>query len=81
MADMPHRDKLIAFVRQFYSSPSRCLWENEVGENVDTLQGDGGEQGDPLMPLLFSLGQHRALVAVNAELQEGERLMTFLDDV
>ena len=52
---------------------------NEVGENVD--QGEGGEQGDPLMPLSFSLGQHRALVAVNAELQEGEWLMAFLDDV
>ena len=33
------------------------------------------------MPLLFSLGQHRALVAVNDELQEGERLMAFLDDI
>ena len=33
------------------------------------------------MPMLFSLGQHRALVAVNAELREGERLMAFLDDV
>ena len=44
-------------------------------------QGEGGEQGDPLMPLSFSLGQHRALVAVNAELQEGEQLMAFLDDV
>ena len=53
-----------------------------MGENVDIFQGEGGEQGDPLMPLLFiSLGQHRAHVAVNAELQEGERLMAFLDDV
>ena len=33
------------------------------------------------MPTLFSLGQHRALVAANAELREGERLMAFLDDV
>ena len=27
------------------------------------VQGEGGEQGDALMPLLFSLGQHGALVA------------------
>ena len=28
-------------------------------------QGEGGEQGDPLMPLLFALGQHRALEAIH----------------
>ena len=39
-------------------------------------QGEGGEQGDPLMPLLFSLGQHSALDA-----EEGERLFAFLDDL
>ena len=33
------------------------------------------------MPLLFNLGQHRALVAVQAKLREGERLFAFLDDV
>ena len=40
-----------------------------------------GEQGDPLMPLLFSLGQHSALEAVNSRLQEDDKLMAFLDDV
>ena len=38
------------------------------------MQGEGGEQGDPLMLLLFSLGQHSALLAVNAKLKEGESL-------
>ena len=33
------------------------------------------------MPLLFSLGQHRALVAVQAQLKEGERLFAFFDDI
>ena len=33
------------------------------------------------MPLLFSLGQHRALVASQARLRDGERLFAFLDDV
>ena len=28
-------------------------------------QGEGGEQGDPLMPLLFSLGVHNSLVEGN----------------
>ena len=33
------------------------------------------------MPLLFTLGQHSALEAVNSRLQEDDRLMAFLDDV
>ena len=44
-------------------------------------QGEGGEQGDPLMPLLFSLGQHGALMSVAAELRRGEHIFAFLDDL
>ena len=44
-------------------------------------QAEGGEQGDPLMPALFSLGQQPALQAVQAQLQPGEHLYAFLDDV
>ena len=33
------------------------------------------------MPLLFAVGQHRALEAVKARLQPGEKLFAFLDDV
>ena len=39
------------------------------------------EQGDPLMPMLFSLGQHMALVVVQSKLLEDEKLLAFLDDV
>ena len=45
-----------------------------MGEVHETVQGEGGEQGDPLMPLLFSLGQH-------ARLQDGEKLFAHLDDI
>ena len=41
----------------------------------------GGEHGDALMPLLFSLGQHTALQAVQAQLLPGERVFAYLDDV
>ena len=44
-------------------------------------QGEDGEQGDPLVPLLFCLSLHKALVAANARLREGESLFAFLDDV
>ena len=74
-------DQMIPFMRLFYGSPSVYLWEDDMGEIHEILQGEGGEQGDPLMPLLFSLGQHRALLAVNARLIEGESLFAFLDDL
>ena len=44
-------------------------------------QAEGGEQGDPLMLALFSLGAHPALLALQAQLLEDERLFAFLDDV
>ena len=43
--------------------PSEYLWEDDDGEVHKIAQGEGGEQGDPMMPLLYSLGQHRALEA------------------
>ena len=51
-------------------------------ETVKSIsQGEGEEQGDALMPLLFSLGQHSALDAVYRRLHVGERLFAYLDDV
>ena len=41
-------------------------------------QGEGGEQGDPLMPLLFSLGLHGALSAVQARFRVNEKVFAFL---
>ena len=43
------------------------------------FQGEGGEQGDPLMPALFALGQHTALVTVQNHLFPTEGLLVFLD--
>ena len=61
---MPNGDKMFPFVRLFNDSPSTFLWEDELGTVNFVPQEEGGEQGDPLMPLLFSLGQHRGLCAV-----------------
>ena len=69
------------FVRQFYGQPSAYVWDDEMGDTQVIPQGEGGEQGDPLMLLLFCLSLHKALVAVNARLQEGESLLAFLDDM
>ncbi len=45
------------------------------------LQGEGGEQGDPLMPALYSLAQHRALVEAAGQLLPTERVFAYLDDL
>ena len=74
-------DKLLPFIRQFYSSQSTLLWEEELGITNHIHQGEGGGQGDPLMPLLFALAQHSALVAISERLQEGEFLFAFHDDL
>ena len=46
-------------MRLFYGQPSTYLWEDDYNIVHSIPQGEGGEQGDPLMPLLLSFGQHR----------------------
>ena len=71
----------LPFVRLFYSEPSAYLWEDASGTVHTVHQGEGGEQGDPLMPLLFSVGQHAALEAIQRRLFPTEKLLAFLDDI
>ena len=56
----------VPFVAMFYGTASTYLWENDEGTIYNIVQGERGEQGDAMMPLLFSLGQHPALEAVHA---------------
>ena len=81
LRDMEDGAELLPFVSSLYGRPSTYLWEDELGVVHDIQQGEGGEQGDALMPMLFSLGQHRALVASAEQLQENEKLFAFLDDI
>ena len=57
------------------------LWEDAEGEVHSIAQGEGGEQGDPMMPLLFAVGQHHALDTVSRSLREDERFLAYLDDI
>ena len=54
--------------------------EDDSGTVHEIDQGEGGEQGDPMMPLLFSLGQHPALRSVQDQLGN-VRVFAYLDDV
>ena len=65
----------------FYGTPSRYLWEDDAGTTHTIVQGEGGEQGDAMMPLLFALGQHPALEAVQRHLAGGEFIFADLDDI
>ena len=74
-------DTALPFVCMFYGSPSEYLWEDNEGVVHRIPQGEGGEQEHALMPLLFALGQHEALLAVSRQLRPNERLFAFLDDI
>ena len=41
---------ILPFVLQFYGNPSSYLWEDDEGTIHEIRQGEGREQGDPLMP-------------------------------
>ena len=71
---------LLPFARQFYGSASSCTWLDDNGGEHDVVQGEGGEQGDPLMPALYSLAEHAVLSEAAAGLREGEAIFAFLDD-
>ena len=71
----------LPFVHLFYGRPSGNLWEDDHGVVHAIEQGEGGEQGDPLMPLLFAVGQHARLVATQERMLGSETLFAFLDDI
>ena len=72
---------LLPCVRLPYATPSIYVWFDNQGERRTVTQAEGGEQGDPLMPLLFSIGIQGALEEVSTLLVAGEQLCAFLDDV
>ena len=71
---------LLLFARFAYAEPTSYVWEDEDGGRHHIIQGEGGEQGDPLMPLLYSLGVHNSLVEGKRTMRRGEYLLAYLDD-
>ena len=49
--DVEGGGSVLPFVRQFYGTPSTFWWDDDEGLTHDITQGEGGEQGDALMPL------------------------------
>ena len=77
----PEANAALPFARLFYSQPSTYLWTDHAGHTHRIHQAEGGEQGDPLMPALFSLALNWALQAFHSSLQPGEHVAAFLDDI
>ena len=81
LAALPNASSMLPFVLSFYGRDSQYLWCDKEGQTHTVYQSEGGEQGDPLMPLLYALGQHPALDRVAQHLRGNERIYAFLDDV
>ena len=56
---------MLPYLLLTYGRESSYDWVGDDGEVRQVAQAEGGEQGDPLMPLLFSLGVHEALSEVS----------------
>ena len=54
------------------------LWEDAEGTVHTINRGEGGEQGDALMSLLFSLGQHSGLGATHRRLRVNVKIVRLL---
>ena len=81
LSRVPGAGACFPFVRQFYTAPSRFVWHDAAGRPHAIDQAEGGEQGDPLMPALYALGQHPALVELQRHLRPGELVFAYLDDI
>ena len=76
LKNMPKARAIFPFVRLFYAQPSR---HSRVDEGtVELSPKQKVVQGDPLMPLLFSIGIQQALEEVAAAMLPGEQLSAFL---
>ena len=77
----PELNDMLPFVRQWYAGQTHYLWHDEHGTAWPVLQGDGGEQGDALMPALFCLALREALEEMQGLLPNGSYFFAYLDDV
>ena len=80
LKNKPKARAILPFVRLSCAQPSRYSWVEE-GHHRTVTQAEGGEQSDPLMPLLFSIGIQQALEEVAVAMLPRQQLSAFLDDV
>ena len=74
----PELQSLLPLVRMLYSTDSQFFGTDDQGDTHTIPQGEGGEQGCPLMPALYALAQHDALVEAANELHPSDMVLSFL---
>ena len=77
----PSLHGLLVYVRQWYATATQLVWTMDDGTRHIIPQGDGGEQGDALMPALFCLALSPALAEIQGRLLPGEVVVAYLDDI
>ena len=80
-AATPKLRSLVPLAMALYGTESRFLWTDENGIVHTIYQGEGGEQGDPLMPAFYSLAQHDALFKADRRPLPNASLLSFLDNL
>ena len=81
LRQFPTAHRLIPFVKASYGQTSQYTWRDDENQLHVIQQGEGGEQGDALMPALFALGLHDALEEASRECLRDETVLAYLDDV
>ena len=81
VAQCPQSPRIAALRESIYARTTTYLWEDGAGVRHRIHQAEGGEQGDPLMPLLLSLGIHDSLCEVRNRMRPEDTLFAYLDDV
>jgi len=76
-----HLRELVPYVRAWCGTAPEYVWVDDDGVQHTVAQGEGGEQGDALMPALFSVALKPALSAIQARLGPGELVVAYLDDI
>ena len=79
LVEVPCFRDLLPFVKTACSSASSYVWAHAEGVRHTIGQHESGEQGDPLMPLLFSPGIQNAPEEVQQSLED-QCLFAFLED-
>ena len=79
--ELPAAREMIPFLRMFYGQQSKFFVNGADDDVFEVLQGEGGEQGDALMPALFSVGLNLALRNARSSLELGKAAFAFLEDV
>ena len=77
----PGGDSVLPFVLQFYGNPFVLFVGKRFWGHPRNPARRKGEQGDLLMPLLFTLGQHQALRSAQSHLLADERLLASHDNI